>query len=160
MFLNTDIGVWYLSGYGFKDYEGDANDYWRVEIVDHSSSSPVAGERLQALRSVFRLIHINEGCHLFSHSVKCKAAFFIRITMTLVHFWLTWLHSTEMGFRTAGGVMHQRRHQAKNSVVYRTKWPSSAQWVCRIGVVRKTRISKKVLGVEPGYVDVQCWIGR
>ncbi|KAI8584241.1 hypothetical protein K450DRAFT_182243 [Umbelopsis ramanniana AG] len=59
-----------VSGYGFKDYEGDANDYWRVEIVDHSSSSPAAGERLQALRSVFRLIHINEGCTLFSHSVK------------------------------------------------------------------------------------------
>ncbi|GAB5592199.1 hypothetical protein Unana1_07099 [Umbelopsis nana] len=59
-----------VSGYGFPNYDGDANDYWRVEIVDHSPQDPASGDRLKALRSVFRLIHINEGCALFSHSVK------------------------------------------------------------------------------------------
>lgn len=63
------------SGYGFPNYDGDANDYWRVEIVDHSPQDPASGDRLKALRSVFRLIHINEGCALFSHSVKCKLGF-------------------------------------------------------------------------------------
>ncbi|RUS24203.1 family 39 glycosyltransferase, partial [Jimgerdemannia flammicorona] len=59
-----------VSGYGFPGFDGDANDYWRVEIYDHEPKDPVAKERLRTLHSKFRLIHINTGCALFSHSVK------------------------------------------------------------------------------------------
>ncbi|KAG2182167.1 hypothetical protein INT43_007094 [Umbelopsis isabellina] len=59
-----------VSGYGFPDFDGDANDYWRVEIYEHSSDDDDAGERLKAINTVFRLIHYNEGCALFSHKVK------------------------------------------------------------------------------------------
>jgi dolichyl-phosphate-mannose--protein O-mannosyl transferase len=62
----------YYSGYGFPDFDGDANDYWRVEIEDHNSKDVSSGERLKAIRTIFRLVHINEGCALYSHSVKCK----------------------------------------------------------------------------------------
>ncbi|CAM0142831.1 unnamed protein product [Umbelopsis sp. WA50703] len=59
-----------VSGYGFPDFDGDANDYWRVEIYEHSSDDEDAGERLKAINTIFRLIHYNEGCALFSHKVK------------------------------------------------------------------------------------------
>ncbi|KAJ2959469.1 hypothetical protein NQZ79_g5063 [Umbelopsis isabellina] len=59
-----------VSGYGFPDFDGDANDYWRVEIYEHSSDDNDAGERLKAINTVFRLVHYNEGCALFSHKVK------------------------------------------------------------------------------------------
>ncbi|RUS19622.1 Dolichyl-phosphate-mannose-protein mannosyltransferase-domain-containing protein [Endogone sp. FLAS-F59071] len=59
-----------VSGYGFPGFEGDANDYWRVEIYDHEAKDSIAKERLRTLHSKFRLIHTNTGCALFSHSVK------------------------------------------------------------------------------------------
>lgn len=57
------------SGYGFPDYEGDANDYWRVEI-EENDRYPEAGKRLQTLRSRIRLVHVLQSCALFSHEVK------------------------------------------------------------------------------------------
>jgi dolichyl-phosphate-mannose-protein mannosyltransferase len=36
-----------VSGYGFPGFEGDANDYFRVEIVKSESANGVAGERLR-----------------------------------------------------------------------------------------------------------------
>ena len=36
-----------VSGYGFPGFEGDANDYFRVEIVKSKSAKGVARERLR-----------------------------------------------------------------------------------------------------------------
>ncbi|CAG8490670.1 11501_t:CDS:10 [Ambispora gerdemannii] len=59
-----------VSGYGFPGFEGDDNDFWRVEIFDHEKSDPKSGERLRTLHTKFRLVHVLTGCYLFSHSVK------------------------------------------------------------------------------------------
>ncbi|KAI7866959.1 Dolichyl-phosphate-mannose-protein mannosyltransferase-domain-containing protein [Spinellus fusiger] len=55
-----------VSGYGFPNYEGDANDYWRVDILEphHPKDS-----HLEAMHSKFRLVHIAQNCALFSHQV-------------------------------------------------------------------------------------------
>ncbi|KAI9261652.1 Dolichyl-phosphate-mannose-protein mannosyltransferase-domain-containing protein [Phascolomyces articulosus] len=59
-----------VSAYGFPGFEGDANDYWRVEIVDHDKRDPESKDRLRTLHSKFRLVHVLRNCALFSHSVK------------------------------------------------------------------------------------------
>ncbi|KAB8356587.1 hypothetical protein FH972_024169 [Carpinus fangiana] len=59
-----------VSAYGYKDFEGDANDMFRVEIVKDLSDGVVAKERLRTIQSKFKLVHIMSGCVLFSHKVK------------------------------------------------------------------------------------------
>jgi dolichyl-phosphate-mannose-protein mannosyltransferase len=72
-----------VSGYGFPGFEGDANDFFRVEIVRSESKKGVAHERLRyrhpqpknyvhfrAIDTKFRLVHVMSGCALFSHKVK------------------------------------------------------------------------------------------
>jgi dolichyl-phosphate-mannose-protein mannosyltransferase len=72
-----------VSGYGFPGFEGDANDYFRVEIVKSESKKGVARERVRyfvpttpttadcsAIDTKFRLVHYMSGCALFSHKVK------------------------------------------------------------------------------------------
>ncbi|KAI8993205.1 Dolichyl-phosphate-mannose-protein mannosyltransferase-domain-containing protein [Pilobolus umbonatus] len=54
-----------VSCYGFPDYEGDFNDFWKVQISPQSKHRE-AGKRLEARRSQFRLFHMNMACHLFS----------------------------------------------------------------------------------------------
>jgi dolichyl-phosphate-mannose-protein mannosyltransferase len=44
-----------VSAYGYEGFEGDANDFFRVEIV---------------IQTKFRLVHLMTGCVLFSHKVK------------------------------------------------------------------------------------------
>lgn len=58
------------SAYGYEGFEGDANDFWRVIIVDHDKSDPESKLRLRTLHTKFRLQHVITGCFLFSHSVK------------------------------------------------------------------------------------------
>ncbi|KAI7856270.1 Dolichyl-phosphate-mannose-protein mannosyltransferase-domain-containing protein [Circinella umbellata] len=59
-----------VSAYGFPGFDGDANDYWRVEIVDYDKHDPESKDRLRTLHSKFRLVHVLRNCALFSHSVK------------------------------------------------------------------------------------------
>ncbi|KAL0074666.1 Dolichyl-phosphate-mannose-protein mannosyltransferase-domain-containing protein [Phycomyces blakesleeanus] len=59
-----------VSAYGFPGFNGDANDFWRVEIIDHDKRDPESEDRLRTIHSRFRLIHVMSGCSLFSHSVK------------------------------------------------------------------------------------------
>lgn len=59
-----------VSAYGFPGFGGDANDYWRVEIVDHDKHDPESKDRLRTLHSKFRLVHVLQNCALFSHAVK------------------------------------------------------------------------------------------
>ncbi|CAG8676919.1 4103_t:CDS:10, partial [Funneliformis mosseae] len=59
-----------VSAYGYQGFEGDANDFWRVEIAEHDKSDPESKERLRTLHTKFRLQHTITGCYLFSHSVK------------------------------------------------------------------------------------------
>lgn len=59
-----------VSAYGYKDFAGDINDNFRVEIVQDQSDKGVASERLRTIRTKFRLQHTVTGCYLFSHSVK------------------------------------------------------------------------------------------
>lgn len=59
-----------VSAYGFENFEGDANDHWRVEIDSGSRSDSQSYERLRSLRTTFRLQHVLSGCYLFSHKVK------------------------------------------------------------------------------------------
>ena len=47
----------------FQNGTGDSNDLWRVEIEGGKD-----GEEVKALKSIFRLIHHNLGCALFSHN--------------------------------------------------------------------------------------------
>ncbi|RHZ75364.1 hypothetical protein Glove_216g188 [Diversispora epigaea] len=59
-----------VSAYGYEGFAGDANDFWKVEIVDHDKSDPQSRERLRTLHTKFRLQHTITGCYLFSHSIK------------------------------------------------------------------------------------------
>jgi dolichyl-phosphate-mannose-protein mannosyltransferase len=55
-----------VSAYGADGFSGDTNDHWRVEVTDGGGS----GKTVVAMRTRFRLIHVNTGCQLFSHNVK------------------------------------------------------------------------------------------
>ncbi|RCH87257.1 hypothetical protein CU097_002945 [Rhizopus azygosporus] len=59
-----------VSAYGFENFTGDANDNWRVEIVEGDKRDPVSKERIRTIHTKFRLVHVITGCHLFSHTVK------------------------------------------------------------------------------------------
>lgn len=59
-----------VSAYGYEGFEGDANDYFRVEIVKKNSKGAVAKERVRTIETQFRLVHTMTGCVLFSHKVK------------------------------------------------------------------------------------------
>lgn len=61
-----------VSAYGFDGFDGDANDYWQIEIQkDYCDKGDWrAKKRLRALRTKFRLKHLMTGCYLFSHKVK------------------------------------------------------------------------------------------
>lgn len=59
-----------VSAYGFAGFGGDANDLFRVEIVESMSDGNEAKKRLRTIQTKFRLIHIMTGCALFSHKVK------------------------------------------------------------------------------------------
>ena len=56
--------------YGHKNFPGDINDVFRVEIIPHLSEGPLAKERVRTIQTKFKLIHIMTGCALFSHKVK------------------------------------------------------------------------------------------
>ncbi|KAL2269379.1 hypothetical protein VTJ83DRAFT_1563 [Remersonia thermophila] len=59
-----------VSAYGYEGFDGDANDFFRVEIVKKKSKPGVAQQRLRTIDTKFRLVHIMTGCVLFSHKVK------------------------------------------------------------------------------------------
>jgi dolichyl-phosphate-mannose-protein mannosyltransferase len=58
------------SAYGYDGFEGDANDFFRIEIVQKKSDGEVAKQRVRTIETKFRLIHVMTGCALFSHKVK------------------------------------------------------------------------------------------
>ncbi|KAK3298150.1 Dolichyl-phosphate-mannose-protein mannosyltransferase-domain-containing protein [Chaetomium fimeti] len=59
-----------VSAYGYEGFDGDANDFFRVEIVKQKSKSGVAQQRVRTIDTKFRLVHVMTGCVLFSHKVK------------------------------------------------------------------------------------------
>lgn len=59
-----------VSAYGYEGFDGDANDYFRVEIVKTKSKRGVSQARVRTIDTKFRLVHIMTGCVLFSHKVK------------------------------------------------------------------------------------------
>ncbi|KAI7863680.1 Dolichyl-phosphate-mannose-protein mannosyltransferase-domain-containing protein [Spinellus fusiger] len=59
-----------VSAYGFPGFEGDANDHWKVEIVEHDRYDSISKTRLRTIHSKFRLVHVMTQCALFSHNVK------------------------------------------------------------------------------------------
>ncbi|KAK4153724.1 Dolichyl-phosphate-mannose-protein mannosyltransferase-domain-containing protein [Chaetomidium leptoderma] len=59
-----------VSAYGYEGFDGDANDFFRVEIVKGKSKGGVAQDRLRTIDTKFRLVHVMTGCVLFSHKVK------------------------------------------------------------------------------------------
>ena len=59
-----------VSAYGMKNFAGDANDDWILEIDHGDKKDPESGKRLRTLRTVFKLKHALTGCYLFSHKVK------------------------------------------------------------------------------------------
>ena len=59
-----------VSAYGYEGFEGDANDFFRVEIIKSMSDGSAAKTRIRTIESKFRLIHVMTGCALFSHKVK------------------------------------------------------------------------------------------
>ncbi|KAH8590296.1 Dolichyl-phosphate-mannose-protein mannosyltransferase-domain-containing protein [Bisporella sp. PMI_857] len=59
-----------VSAYGYEGFEGDANDYFRVEIIKKMSDGDEAKKRLRTIQTKFKLVHVMTGCVLFSHKVK------------------------------------------------------------------------------------------
>ncbi|KAH0543747.1 hypothetical protein FGG08_001929 [Glutinoglossum americanum] len=59
-----------VSAYGYEGFEGDANDYFRVDIIKSMSQGVDAKKRLRTIETKFRLIHVMTQCVLFSHKVK------------------------------------------------------------------------------------------
>ncbi|PVI02318.1 glycosyltransferase family 39 protein [Periconia macrospinosa] len=59
-----------VTAYGYEGFEGDANDFFRVEIVKSMSDGAEAKKRLRTIQTKFRLVHLMTGCVLFSHKVK------------------------------------------------------------------------------------------
>jgi len=59
-----------VSAYGYDGFDGDANDYFRVEIVKSMSDGAEAKTRVRTIETKFRLIHLMTGCAVFSHKVK------------------------------------------------------------------------------------------
>lgn len=59
-----------VSAYGYEGFEGDANDYFRVEIIKKMSDGEEAKNRVRTIQTKFKLVHIMTGCVLFSHKVK------------------------------------------------------------------------------------------
>ncbi|KKK14332.1 hypothetical protein P175DRAFT_0508810 [Aspergillus ochraceoroseus IBT 24754] len=59
-----------VSAYGYEGFAGDANDFWRVEIVKSLSDGEEAKKRVRTIQTKFRLVHVMTGCVLFSHKVK------------------------------------------------------------------------------------------
>ncbi|RKF79055.1 Dolichyl-phosphate-mannose--protein mannosyltransferase 1 [Golovinomyces cichoracearum] len=59
-----------VSAYGYEGFAGDANDYFRVEIVKKISSGEEAKNRIRTIQTKFKLVHVMTGCVLFSHKVK------------------------------------------------------------------------------------------
>jgi dolichyl-phosphate-mannose-protein mannosyltransferase len=47
-----------VSGYGFPGFEGDANDFFRVEIVKKESAKGVARERLRYVQFIVILMTV------------------------------------------------------------------------------------------------------
>ncbi|KAJ3050811.1 hypothetical protein HK097_008188 [Rhizophlyctis rosea] len=54
------------SGYGAAGFTGDTNDHWRIEQLEFDYKNPW----IDAIHTPIRLVHVNLGCKLFSHSVK------------------------------------------------------------------------------------------
>jgi len=52
------------TGYG-NPYTIDTNDHWRIDVIGAKK-----GDFVEAINSRFRLIHVNNKCSLFSHTVK------------------------------------------------------------------------------------------
>jgi len=59
-----------VSAYGYEGFEGDANDYFRVEIIKKMSDGDEAKTRVRTIQTKFKLVHVMTGCVLFSHKVK------------------------------------------------------------------------------------------
>lgn len=59
-----------VSAYGSPEFVGDTNDNWRFEIVDQEGGNKTEGKNVEAIKTVFRLVHDATGCELFSHKVK------------------------------------------------------------------------------------------
>lgn len=59
-----------VSAYGYEGFEGDANDFFRVEIVKKMSDGEEAKSRVRTIQTKFKLVHVMTGCVLFSHKVK------------------------------------------------------------------------------------------
>jgi dolichyl-phosphate-mannose-protein mannosyltransferase len=59
-----------VTAYGYEGFEGDANDFFRVEIIKSMSDGAESKKRLRTIQTKFRLVHLMTGCVLFSHKVK------------------------------------------------------------------------------------------
>ncbi len=59
-----------VSAYGYEGFEGDANDFFRVEIIKSMSDGSAAKSRVRTIQTKFKLVHVMTGCVLFSHKVK------------------------------------------------------------------------------------------
>ncbi|KAI9767736.1 MAG: hypothetical protein M1835_006993, partial [Candelina submexicana] len=59
-----------VSAYGYEGFEGDANDFFRVEIIRSMSDGAAAKSRVRTIQTKFKLVHVMTGCVLFSHKVK------------------------------------------------------------------------------------------
>ena len=59
-----------VTAYGYEGFEGDANDFFRIEILPDMSDGARAKEFVRTIQTKFRLVHLMTGCVLFSHKVK------------------------------------------------------------------------------------------
>ena len=60
-----------VSGYGFEGFNGDANDNFKIEMLDDNMNREKSKKKsVKAIKSKFRLKHVLSGCYLFSHQEK------------------------------------------------------------------------------------------
>ncbi|ORX72966.1 PMT-domain-containing protein [Linderina pennispora] len=68
--LTNDDNKFEVSGYGFPGFAGDANDNFRIDILNGDSKSPGSDKSVQAIYSRFRIVHTRLNCVLYNSRQK------------------------------------------------------------------------------------------
>lgn len=134
-----------VSAYGFDGFPGDANDNFRVEILDQKTPKGEARRRLRTLETRFRLVHTITGCVLFSHDVKLPKWAFEQQEVTCIK----------------GGTIPNQVFFIENN--YSPLLPSDAEKVSyrRPGFFEKfIELNKVMWRVNAGLTDSHTWDSR
>lgn len=75
--LSTAFTIWaYADAFTIcsaYNISNDSNNNWRVEILRGSENDPQSKGRIRSLRTMFRLIHVNMQCALYTRDKQLPA---------------------------------------------------------------------------------------